>query len=328
MKSIYVITVITILFLPSLSLASIGDRFSYFQDCVGFCRRDFECSEFNFAYSWVTSPCFQCRQKCVFETVQIFEEKGWKIPQFFGKWPFVAFYFDFGPLFFLIQEPASAVFSLLNLVAVYKMYQRINEEIDSEFRMKQVWKGYGWCGMIVWICSTLFHSRDFWITEYLDYFAACSLIFYAMFAGISFVFPWLQSSYNGYKIWFAVGISIVLFFLGHVCSLLTDFDYGHNMFYCITASLITASIYLIWFIREVYSGRGRKSLGTLFLLIAIGLGAALFEVFDFPPVFWTFDAHSLFHAATIPTPLLLAEFAVLEAKHEQGLTKTRLGKEY
>ena len=99
------------------------------------------------------------------------------------------------------------------------------------------------------------------------------------------------------------------------------------MYYCIAASLVTAAIYLLWFVREIYFNRGRRSLGALFMLIAIGLGAALFEILDFPPIFWTFDAHSLFHAATIPTPILLAEFAILEAKYEQTLTKTRLGKE-
>ena len=33
-------------------------------------------------------------------------------------------------------------------------------------------------------------------------------------------------------------------------------------------------------------------------------GAALLEVLDFPPIAWTFDAHSLWHAATVPLPLL------------------------
>lgn len=200
MRTIFFIIIIFVC-IPTLTFASIGDKFSYFQDCVGFCRRDFGCPNYNFAYSWTTSPCFQCRQKCIFETVQIFHESNWKTPQFFGKWPFSALYFDFGPVFLLIQEPASTVFSLLNLWAVYKMYKRISSEVDDEFRMKNVWKGYAWSGMVVWICSALFHSRDFWITEYLDYFAACFLIFYAMFAGISFIFPWLQSSYNGNKVY-------------------------------------------------------------------------------------------------------------------------------
>ena len=193
------LNLLLLLLIPTISLASIGDKFSYFQDCVGFCRRDFDCPEFNFAFAWTTTPCFQCRHKCMFETVQHFEESGWSTPQFFGKWPFAAITLDLGPLFLLVQEPASTLFSLLNLLAVIQMYRRIVKEVDDEFRMKTVWMGYGWVGMIVWICSALFHSRDFWITEYMDYFAACALIFYAMFAGISFVFPWLQSSYTGYK---------------------------------------------------------------------------------------------------------------------------------
>jgi hypothetical protein len=33
--------------------------------------------------------------------------------------------------------------------------------------------------------------------------------------------------------------------------------------------------------------------------------SAVFEVFDFSPVFWIFDAHSLWHFGTIPVGLLL-----------------------
>jgi hypothetical protein len=40
-------------------------------------------------------------------------------------------------------------------------------------------------------------------------------------------------------------------------------------------------------------------------------------VFDFAPIFWTVDAHSLFHLATVPAPILMAKFVVAEADYER-----------
>ena len=88
------------------------------------------------------------------------------------------------------------------------------------------------------------------------------------------------------------------------------------MKYCIAISVITAFIYISWTAKEMALGRTRNSLFILLLTITVGLGSAGFEVLDFPPIFWVFDAHSLFHAATIPTPLLLAKFVIAESEYE------------
>ena len=66
------------------------------------------------------------------------------------------------------------------------------------------------------------------------------------------------------------------------------------------------------------SGTYRPSLKSLLQIIAIGLGSALFEIYDFPPIFWTIDAHSLFHLATVPTPFLMAKFVVAETAYERN----------
>ncbi|KAE9556744.1 hypothetical protein FO519_000150 [Halicephalobus sp. NKZ332] len=208
--------------------------------------------------------------------------------------------------------------SLFNLLAVRYMYGKMKKEIDDECRMKNVWINYSIIGSVVWICSISFHSRDFWLTEYLDYFAACGLICYAFFAALSFTVPWFQKSTKGHKLWKTIGAGILFFYLYHVISLLMNFDYGHNMKYCIAISVTTAFIYISWAAKEMASGRTRKSLFILLLTIAVGLGSAGFEVLDFPPIFWVFDAHSLFHAATIPTPFLLAKFAVDESRYEMN----------
>lgn len=98
------------------------------------------------------------------------------------------------------------------------------------------------------------------------------------------------------------------------------------MFYCIFLSIITAIIYISWILNEILERRNRESLKYLGTIIGLGLISACFEILDFPPIFWVIDAHSIFHALTIPTPLLLAKFAFEESDYEQGRRKMLLGK--
>jgi hypothetical protein len=46
----------------------------------------------------------------------------------------------------------------------------------------------------------IFHSRDFWLTEYLDYFAAGALIFYAFYASLMLTLPFLQYNSKMYRL--------------------------------------------------------------------------------------------------------------------------------
>lgn len=39
-----------------------------------------------------------------------------------------------------------------------------------------------------------FHSRDFWLTEYFDYFAAGALIFYAFYASLMLTLPFVHKN--------------------------------------------------------------------------------------------------------------------------------------
>lgn len=46
------------------------------------------------------------------------------------------------------------------------------------------------------LCSTFFHSVDFTLSEYLDYFSASGVLIVSLYAAISFVFPNLQQNSN------------------------------------------------------------------------------------------------------------------------------------
>uniref|UniRef100_A0A914D7G3 Post-GPI attachment to proteins factor 3 n=1 Tax=Acrobeloides nanus TaxID=290746 RepID=A0A914D7G3_9BILA len=201
------------------------------------------------------------------------------------------------------------------------MHYYIKAKVPHSYRLKNIWTYYAYIGIIVWICSTMFHSRDFWLTELLDYFSACGIIVYAMFASISFAVPWFQMSKIGRVVWKIIGSGFLIFYLYHIYSLWIKFDYAYNMLCCIVCSLTTSFLYLVWAGYEIYNGQKRKSLAYLVATIVVGLGSVLFEVFDFPPFFWIIDAHSLFHLATVPTPFLLAKFVETEASYEMRRRK-------
>ena len=65
--------------------------------------------------------------------------------------------------------------------------------------------------------------------------------------------------------------------------------------------LINAAAWLIWS-WHVYGQQPYVWKAAATVISALAL--LLLELGDFPPVWWTFDAHSLWHAGTIPLPLL------------------------
>lgn len=43
--------------------------------------------------------------------------------------------------------------------------------------------------------------------------------------------------------------------------------------------------------------------------------SGILETFEFSPVFWTFDSHSLFHFFTIPVPILTYGFIIDDSRY-------------
>lgn len=58
-------------------------------------------------------------------------------------------------------------------------------------------------------------------------------------------------------------------------------------------------IWCLWYWRKTPHVQYAAVYVTLTVLVAS------LEVFDFPPLMWTFDAHSLWHLATIPLPYFI-----------------------
>uniref|UniRef100_A0A915BBP3 Post-GPI attachment to proteins factor 3 n=1 Tax=Parascaris univalens TaxID=6257 RepID=A0A915BBP3_PARUN len=297
--------------------ASLGDHSEVFINCLAKCSQQNACPSNVAHIAWIFERCFSCKYDCIWKTVKYFREVLHEdIPQFYGKWPFIAVRL---PLFSIVpmQELASVIFSMMNLHSVLKMYRAVRLLPDRS-RMKAVWRIYSLIGLIVWICSTLFHWADFWLTEYADYFSAFAIIVYALFASISLSVPYFQRSAIGRIIWLILFVALFSFYIKHIRNLWVRFDYGYNMQCCILFSLMTALIYSLWMIMEWRSRTSweRRSIPFLALAVFGGLASILLEVFDFAPLFWLVDAHALFHLATVPLPLFLTRFIQLENEYE------------
>ena len=85
----------------------------------------------------------QCQYDCMWRTVAFFHKNQRKTPQFNGKWPFIRF--------FGMQEPAAAIFSLMNLFAHVQLLQRFHKKIHSDAPMKNVWIIYGLVSINAWV---------------------------------------------------------------------------------------------------------------------------------------------------------------------------------
>ncbi|CAD6197650.1 unnamed protein product [Caenorhabditis auriculariae] len=302
--------------------ASRGDNTVYYHRCTKDCREAHDCPDSFSSYGWSYGECFRCKNKCMWETVEIFESHVGYVPQFHGKWPFVAIDVDcpFGFFHCIIQEPASVVFSLMNLMTFTYMDTRVRNMRNLENR--DAWLALTRIGMATWVSSTLFHARDFTVTEYMDYFSAFAFVLVTLYTSLRFVYPQLTYTGNGRRLNKFLIAGLIIWYVGHVCFMLKKFLYGFNMAVCIGCSVVSALVYCY----HIYSryrdyGSFRPSDIALIRVLVWMNAAVVLEILDFVPVFWIFDSHSLFHLATVPVPFWYCDF--LEQRQSEMVDFTK-----
>jgi post-GPI attachment to proteins factor 3 len=141
------------------------ERFSY--NLIDLLRyKKFDVSTFENLVPWNCRD--ECKYGCMHKTTEAFIARKWKIPQFHGKWPFVRF--------LGIQEPASVVFSALNFYIHLKCLMQFRNSVRADSPFYKVWHVFSIISLNAWTWSTVFHSRDFPLTELLDYVFAYSMV--------------------------------------------------------------------------------------------------------------------------------------------------------
>ncbi|KAJ9510355.1 hypothetical protein QJQ45_015828, partial [Haematococcus lacustris] len=241
--------------------------------------------------------------------------------KYFGKWPFRRV--------LGAQELASVLLSLANLAAHLHCLARLTRHcrtlraegqhkaqvvgegvVGPPYPYLWLWRGYGLLHANAWVCSAVFHCRDTWATERLDYCSADAVVA-ASLAAACIRAGGLSRPRQAAPVLAAVGVAL----LAHLrYMLLIKFDYGWNVKVCVAAGVATALVWLLWSWASAHPARG---LLLTFLLAAHA--ALLLELLDFPPLLalgasqgdaklGLLDAHALWHATTVPLTYLFYAF--------------------
>ncbi|KAF2353719.1 Per1-like, partial [Trinorchestia longiramus] len=248
--------------------ASVGDRSNEFRGCLYVCRFNNCSQEYSedpyhggMSSSESSSAIFdwhallhrsctdECRYHCMWVTTQIFLDDDRGIPQFNGKWPFIRLWG--------LEEPASVLFSVLNLLGHCCGLWCLHYYLPSYAPMFGIWRTYALVSVNAWLWSAVFHSRDLVFTERLDYFSALSMVLYSLYAlCLRAVGPGRDHVKH------SVGGACVAMFAYHIWYLTHKrFDYGYNMKVNVTIGeceawlldahalwhLITAPLPIFWY---------------------------------------------------------------------------------
>lgn len=298
---------------------SLGDNSFYYRKCLQRCH-EFNCrplaarrkngpksEKFEINRSvylkylgWDCSD--ECKYDCMWQTVEIFTEKEKRdVPQFHGKWPFIRFYG--------IQEPASALASVLNLLAHVYMLKKMRDSISYRAPFKPLWYLFGFVSVNTWIWSTIFHTRDFEFTEKMDYFSAFSLVLFQFNSFFIRVLALKRSLFS--KIFmYSIILTSVVYYGYHVYFLsFVRFDYEYNMNVNILFGALNSACWIFWSLYKMFYENKRYTWRCLASVLLVDILMS-FEIFDFSPIWWTVDSHALWHISTICIPFFWYQFII------------------
>ncbi|KAK7324354.1 hypothetical protein VNO77_27887 [Canavalia gladiata] len=218
--------------------------------------------------------------------------------KYHGKWPFKRIC--------EIQEPASVVYSVLNLALHFhgwmSFYNKLSLKVGKKttYEYAGLWHAHGLLSVNSWFWSAIFHSRDCRLTERLDYSSAVALL------GYSFILAVLRSfNVKNEASRVMIFAPLISFFVTHILFInFYKLDYGWNMKVCVVTAVAQLAIWAFWSVVSHHPSRWK-----LRFIVLIGGLAMFLEIYDFPPYEGLLDAHALGHAITIPLAYLWWSFA-------------------
>ncbi|KAF1987349.1 Mn2+ homeostasis protein [Aulographum hederae CBS 113979] len=311
-----------VVFVSSAS-ASIGDRLPEFKECVKVCIQS------NCASSTPPSIPLQrrlllwdCPSECDYTCQHLTTEERLSrdppylhpIVQFHGKWPFYRF--------LGMQEPFSVIFSLLNYLAHSWGMAKLREMVPASYPLRKYYMGFGYFGLASWIFSMIFHTRDFRVTEKLDYFAAGASVLYGMYYAAVRIFRLDERTPRKRSVLRAWTVMCALLYTAHVMYLtLWSWDYTYNMAANVACGIVQ-NIMWSWFSVMRYKKLQRTWAAWPGLIVAWLIMAMSLELLDFPPWGGMIDAHSLWHLGTVVPTIWWYNFLIKDA--QQDIQGTRL----
>jgi hypothetical protein len=225
---------------------------------------------------------------------------------YFGKWPFRRVWG--------IQELFSSLFSLINavphvyyLIKLCRLARDYPVSLSAPNTFVAHWISFAAVAINTWVWSTVFHARDTFLTERLDYFCAFSIIIWGLWIAVSRTLH-LQIDQQ-------IVLLVILLF-GYFSHLLwmsfVLFDYGWNTLVNAVCAFVCSFFWLRW----AWSNRDRTYVYLLVVSIVGVYPMSLLELLDFPPFFELLDAHALWHLSTIPFTFIMYEGILRDLQHE------------
>ncbi|MQL93097.1 hypothetical protein Taro_025735 [Colocasia esculenta] len=244
-----------------------------------------------------------CRRECVSQRESERQKLGLEPVKYHGKWPHRRA--DF------FQEGIATALPAINLMVQLHGWLSFSRLLPHKLALNKpmgrrsyyeytgLWHVYALLAANAWFWSTICHSREFELTEQMVYSSAVALVGYSLILSIARTFNLRDEASR-----VMVASPVLGFLMTHICYLnFADLDYVFNMKVCNVMGVAQLLMWVIW------AGVTRHP--SRFKLWTVGFGGALamvLEAYDFPPYKGYFDAHTLWHATTVPVTYLWWSF--------------------
>ncbi|PFH56115.1 hypothetical protein XA68_17032 [Ophiocordyceps unilateralis] len=315
------VLMLLVLTLFGAARASVGDRSPEFEHCLEVCQAE-NCAP---GREQTPIPLFRrlllwnCGSECDYTCQHIVTAErvasARPVVQFHGKWPFYRF--------LGMQEPLSVLFSLGNLWAHWNGLHKVRARIPSSYGLRPWYLWLARIGIVTWTFSALFHTRDFAVTEQLDYFAAGASVLYGMYYTPIRIFRLDRPTPRRRSLLRLWSVLCATLYLAHVAYLKgVRWDYTYNMAANMSAGIVH-NVLWSWFSWDSYRKSRRAWAMLPGLVVAWIMLAMSMELFDFPPWLGSVDAHSLWHLMTIGPTIVWYGFLVRDAQEEVGAERLK-----
>ncbi|KAF7588293.1 hypothetical protein BBP40_005918 [Aspergillus hancockii] len=183
---------------------------------------------------------------------------------------------------------------------------RIRETMSTwNTTLRPYYLAFGYCGLACWTFSSIFHARDFPLTEKLDYFGAGANVMYGLYLAIIRIFrldkeePRAKPTLR--RLWTAICIFLYTLHVSYLS--FWSWDYTYNMIANIVVGMAQNLLWVAFSIFRYHSTGKTWTILPTIIVVWIMLAMSL-ELLDFAPWHALIDAHSLWHLGTvIPTAL-------------------------
>ena len=230
-----------------------------------------------------------------------------------GRWIFM---FILG-----FTEISSSICALIKFIMNVRYFKKVNRRLLRYKRMRIEYFLHHMAMSLAFLSSFLFHLHETILTRNLDYFTAVfSIVMNAAVTtqrNILIAFGHKIGDLHLPLIFATIFYSYHLYRMTNV-----EFNYIYNMTVC---GILIFIIQVNYFVTVLYY-RNKTIKRKVTILTNLSLASALFELSDFPPLFYLLDSHFLWHVGLLLSIKPFYKFTFLEAKLAHKMSKATKNK--